>query len=325
MYWISNIKNPGEKIIRKATNFSGSYLNLYPWPVASTVTRVFIQDPLKTGDSAPMATGPTLGTTVAALTNINFNPVRVALDNYNAEGQYQNQDGVYVLNPSNVPYLRIYFGDDPIGPTDVYVEGFTSSTSYKTIIDERRELKYGRGSSPTRNMRVVTGNTTQITSDHLKNDTPLAFREVSTTAGSGELFTFSGTLVAYIAADVPFSRLQLNLGSEGYNRKQIWTVQYWDGSSWGAVSGVASTTSRYGDSEVVLHQSGVITFTEPSDWARSTVTGDPYTNFINDHSGSVGSYATNYTHSDNQYWLRIIPAGGTSTDTIPVESISVFE
>jgi len=67
-------------------------------------------------------------------------------------------------------------------------------------------------------------------------------------------------------ATAPFASLNVDIGTSGVG---TWTVtwEYWDGDSWGALSGVSDGTSGF----TAATGWRAVTFTEPSDWASTTV------------------------------------------------------
>jgi hypothetical protein len=311
MNWISSITNPNTKVLRKATGFSGTVLNIYPWPVSSVVTRLKLTG-LASG-STVMNTGPLLGTNIAALSNVFASPVRVTIDQ-GIDGEYKNQDGVNVLNPSNIPYLRINF-EKRIGPVDIYLEGYEVGSQYLPLNDKTRSIN-------TRYNRILIGTTSEITS-FIKNATPIAFRTVSgnnTIAGLDSnpvSFNLGGATYVYLASNSTFSGFQINLGSEGYLRTRVYTIEYWNGTSWTPVGGtINSTTSVDNDTTLIFQQSGIVAFTKPSDWAKTTIPGDPGApTDINDQ---------NYEYSNSQYYIRIVPPT-PNAETIPVNGIALFD
>lgn len=316
MYYISALTNPQQKITRKATAFAGRFLNIYPWPVASMVTRVYVSG--RAGN-----TGPLLGTVIGGYSGSPvdtpfFQPQRIALNNYISQGQYLDATGVMVLNPSNIPYLRIDFGSgSPLSATDVYIEGYQTSTSdlnhnsYSKITDTSRVIT-------TPFNRILLGSASAITS-FVKKASPFAFRQTSYVEDGS--FNLGGTTHVYLASDTKFSGIQINLGSESYTRTKVYSLEYWNGSGWGSVSGtIESTTYTGDDSMLVFMQSGIIKFTPPTDWQKTIVSGDPYTTELAD---ITTNYGTNFTYSNNQYYIRIVPPGSNS-ETVPVNSISLF-
>jgi len=317
MNWISAITNPKSKIIRKATNFSGSILNIYPWPVSSVVTRIKLVDGAGASGASSLTTGPLLGTQIAALANVYAYPVRVAMTSPDTNGEYNNADGVNVVNPSNMPYLRIDFGRH-IGPSDIYIEGYEVGSQYLQLNDQTRSIN-------TRFNRILLGSATAITS-FFKKATPISFGTVTANdviAGLDSVpgtFSLTGTTHVYLASNSTFSGFQINLNSEGYTRTKPYTIEYWNGTTWTGAAGIYSTTSQTNDTNLVFNQSGVVTFTKPSDWAQRTITGDPqFGTLANAASGSG-----NYAYSNSQYFLRIVPPS-PNAESIAVESIALFD
>jgi hypothetical protein len=301
MNWISALSNPQNKIVRKATAFSGTVLNLFSWPVASVIQR------LQFGSPVVLNTGPRLGTTVAALDGVDFQPETITvtgMTNYNAAG-------VYVLNPSNQPYLRINFGAR-IGPVDIYVEGYESSSTYKKLSDQTPSPRKAQFN------RILTGTDSAITT-FVKNCTPVTFKNTSETETG--VLNLGGTTHLYLGSDKPFGGFQVNLGSEAYGRTSVYSLEYWNGS-WTSLPGtIYSTTSVDDDLTLIFAQSGVIKFTAPSDWVPTVVAGDPQTTANNTMTTARTS---NYSYSDNLYFLRIVPPA-INAESVPVVSMTLLD
>jgi hypothetical protein len=301
MNWISSITHPSNKVVRKAAAFSGTVLNLYSWPVESILQRLQFSAPIT------LSTGPIIGTTIGALTDINFQPETITITgmtNY-------NHDGIYILNPANQPYIRINFGQR-IGPVDIYIEGYETSTNYKTLLDQVPASRQARFN------RILTGSNTAITA-FVKNCSPVAFRPTSDTETAA--FNMGGATYVYLASDKPFTGFQINLGEDDYSRTKVYTLEYWNGS-WTSMGGtVYSTTSVDNDTTMIFSQSGIVKFTQPSDWAPAAVSGDPYTTAI---SNADAARTSNYTYSDKLYYVRIAPPA-PNAEVIPVVSIALIE
>ena len=199
---------------------------------------------------------------------------------------------------------------------DIYVDGYAVGNKFNITGDTVRVTKAPFS-------RIFSGTSTAITS-FLKNITPPAFRPTSNTTTAGAdaaVVTLTGTTYLYISSSKTFSGLQINLGSENYARTKAYTIEYWNGSAWTGLSGIASTTSAWSSTDVVFHQSGVITFTKPSDWVAAKVTGDPETTLLADTDINL---RTNYTFTDAQFFIRIVPPS-PNAETVPVIGISIFD
>lgn len=83
-----------------------------------------------------------------------------------------------------------------------------------------------------------------------------------------EQATTAGDAVYFGHATKKFGAIRLNAGTAGSYSDITIAFQYWNGTAWTAVSGLSDGTSGF-----TVTGTNNITFTEPSDWAKTTING----------------------------------------------------
>lgn len=91
--------------------------------------------------------------------------------------------------------------------------------------------------------------------------------EARTEGGTAFTILASTTDAFYVGYDAPFTGLRVGLATAGANVTLV--VEYWTGSAWSAVTGLVDGTTQ-------LSQSGQITWTLPTTWAKNAVDGATY-------------------------------------------------
>lgn len=142
-----------------------------------------------------------------------------------------------------------------------------------------------------RNFQFV-GNNTVDTALQGDNGVYTDFTDETNDTTTGDINFFPATPVSgqdqfYIGDEAPFNELTVTVSTGGAGGYTI-NYQYWNGSSWTTVSGLTDDTTS-----LTTTGENTISFTRPTNWARSTI------------------------NSTNKYWFRIAYASGTMS-TNPV-------
>ena len=323
MNFVSGITNPYQKFVRQATNFSGQYLTIYPWPVASNLTRIKV--------ISPGALPPTViaGNTLGAQPNVYNYPETLGL----TLGEWNNNMGAYILDPTNAGQLQLNFNQQIASGSTVIVEGYAADTKYN-VLDDYTLSVYGNLEPripATSFARYFLGNATNATNSG-NLTAPIIWKNNSIT-GSPTIVLNSGQYL-YIGSNTQFRGIQINLASEDYTTSEQWTLRYWNGS-WSSVGGtVVDSLSNVNDnSNVIFNQSGTIIFTYAgvSGWVPIQLPGDPYVvnlasinTKLSTGSGIGNTYATlGMSYPGYQYWVQLGPPSPNNF-TVNIGSISVF-
>jgi len=87
----------------------------------------------------------------------------------------------------------------------------------------------------------------------------------------------------YFGANFPFSKLTINVSTAGSYTDITLAWEYWNGTAWTALSGLTDGTSGF-----TVSGTNDVTYTLPTDWAKTTVNGQEF------------------------YWIRCVATYGTS-------------
>jgi len=325
MNFISGITNPYQKYVRQSSNFDGQYLNIYPWPVASTVSRIKV-----IGSVIP--TTVTLGTTTTQQPGVYAYPETVAFTG----GEYNNQLGVSMLDSSNIGYLQLNFGISLASGSTVVVEGYATDTKYN-VLDDYTVSQYGQVEPryPVSTFsRYFTGNSTTV-SGNGGLTAPVIFRANSVSVTPS--IVLSSNTYLYIGSNTPFRGVQINLANEDYTNSDLWVLKFWNGSAWANVGGsIVSSVSCTSTSNINFNQSGVIFFTYAgaNGWAASQIPGDPYVanlavyntkSIVNANGNTNGNtYASvDASYTGYQYWIQLAPPAQNNF-TVNISSICIY-
>lgn len=318
MNYQTAIINPQQKIVRKATAFAGRYLNIYPWPVASFVTRVHV---VAGGASGPVL----LGNTGGFETNVFANPSSMSL----ASSQY-NGTGIFSLDATGIGTLLLDFGAT-LSSSDIYVEGYGADSTYN-VLDDYTISIYGQHEPrypASAFSRILTGDSS-APSAALMNISPVIFKPNSV-SGITANTTLTNNLTLYIGCNTKFAGIQFNIATEDYTRADTYSMSYWNGA-WSALGGsIYSNLSSTDTTSIIFNQSGIVKYTAPSDWIPTTLNGDPYLAYLNninteyDGQPPYGSQQAvpNMTYSANQYWIRL-NAPALNTESVGLISMCLF-
>ena len=124
----------------------------------------------------------------------------------------------------------------------------------------------------------------------LRSADDVNYSDLTATAYSGRV-TWQNSI--YIGYEEAFDQINLVLSTPGSGITRIW--EYWDGSSWTAVT-VADGSSAF-------TVSGRVLFTPPADWARKVIHGSRSKYFVRCRiTAAAGNPVTSSIRGDN--WLR---------------------
>jgi len=321
---ISGVTNPYQKFIRQASNFDGTYLNMYPWPVNSTVSRIKV-----VGSVTPTAV--TVGSLLTQQANVYAYPETIIL----TSGEYNDQLGFNSLDPSNIGYLQMAFNTPLASGSTVIVEGYATDTKYN-LLDDYTVSQYGQLEPryPVSTFsRYFLGNSTTLTNNGSLT-APIIFKPNSISVTPTMVLNNGQYL--YIGSNTPFRGIQFNLANEDYTNSDIWQIKYWNGA-WASVTNtIVSSLSCTSTSNITFNQSGVILFNYVgvSGWTPLQIPGDPYVanlaiyntkTIVNANGNTNGNtYASvDLAYNGYQYWIQLVPPTPNNF-TVNICSINIY-